>query len=177
MLPTDQSQSCTMNYTHLTQKERYQIYALLREGFSKRHIAFRLCRAPSTITREIKRNRNRNGYFAKHAHKLACECIKSNPTLIRPNLWYDVEKYLNIQWSPKQISSQIGVSFTSIYRCIQKDKIAGGFFYTHLHFLNQRKRKYGHPETQGQISNRKNIRKRSDLNHYTNEYIAEITYR
>ena len=52
-----------MNYTHLTQEERYQIYALLREGFSKRHIALRLERAPSTICREIKRNRNRNGYF------------------------------------------------------------------------------------------------------------------
>ncbi|MGE4316158.1 MAG: helix-turn-helix domain-containing protein [Acinetobacter sp.] len=28
-----------MNYTHLTQEERYQIYTLLREGFSKRYIA------------------------------------------------------------------------------------------------------------------------------------------
>lgn len=45
-----------MNYTHLTQEERYQIYALLREGFSKHPIALRLERAPSTICREIKRN-------------------------------------------------------------------------------------------------------------------------
>ncbi|TCB65118.1 helix-turn-helix domain-containing protein, partial [Acinetobacter sp. ANC 4216] len=44
MLPTDQSQSCIMNYTHLTQEERYQIYTLLREGFSKRYIAWRLNR-------------------------------------------------------------------------------------------------------------------------------------
>ncbi|WP_376746669.1 helix-turn-helix domain-containing protein [Acinetobacter variabilis] len=28
-----------MNYTHLTQEERYQISTLLREGFSKRYIA------------------------------------------------------------------------------------------------------------------------------------------
>ena len=56
-----------MNYTHLTQEERYQIYTLLREGFSKRYIAWRLNRSPSTISREIKRNRARNGYFAKHA--------------------------------------------------------------------------------------------------------------
>ncbi|MFC3903267.1 helix-turn-helix domain-containing protein [Acinetobacter marinus] len=33
-----------MNYTHLTLEERYQIYVLLREGFSKRHIAsFHCC--------------------------------------------------------------------------------------------------------------------------------------
>ncbi|TCB63781.1 IS30 family transposase, partial [Acinetobacter sp. ANC 4216] len=50
-----------MNYTHLTQEERYQIYTLLREGFSKRYIAWRLNRSPSTISREIKRNRARNG--------------------------------------------------------------------------------------------------------------------
>ena len=58
-----------MNYTHLTQEARYQIYTLLREGFSKRYIAWRLNRSPSTISREIKRNRARNGYFAQHAHK------------------------------------------------------------------------------------------------------------
>ena len=57
MLTTDQSQSCIMNYTHLTQEERYQIYALLREGFSKRHIASRLNCSPSTKSREIQRNR------------------------------------------------------------------------------------------------------------------------
>lgn len=152
-----------MNYTHLTQEERYQIYTLLREGFSKRHIASRLNRAASTITREIKRNRNRNGYFAKHAHKLACKRLKSNPILIRPELWSEVEKHLNLQWSPEQISSQLGVSFTSIYRYIQKDKMAGGFLHTHLRVRNQRKRKYGHPETRGQINNRKNIQERPKI--------------
>lgn len=136
MLQTDQSQSCTINYIHLTQEETYQIYALLREGFSNRHIAFSLHRAPSIITREIKRNCNRNGHLAKHAHKLAFKGLASNPTLIRPELWYEVEKYLNLQWSPEQISSQIDVSFTSIYRYIQKDKITGGFLYTHLRFMN-----------------------------------------
>ncbi len=33
-----------MNYIHLTQEERCQIYALLREGFSKYYIAPRLSR-------------------------------------------------------------------------------------------------------------------------------------
>ena len=47
-----------MNYSHLTQEERYQIYTLLREGFSTRHIALRLDRAPSTICREIKRSQH-----------------------------------------------------------------------------------------------------------------------
>ena len=76
-----------MNYTHLTQEERYQIYALLREGFSKRHIAFRLQRTPSTIIREIQRNKSRNGYFAKHAHKLARKRLSPNPRTISQDQW------------------------------------------------------------------------------------------
>ena len=71
-----------MNYTHLTQDERYQIFALLREDFSIRHIAWRLNRSPSTISREIKRNKARNGYFAKHANKLAQARHCSNPKRI-----------------------------------------------------------------------------------------------
>lgn len=53
-----------MNYNHLIQKERYQISTLSREGSSKRDIAWRLNRSPSTISREIARNRAMNGYFA-----------------------------------------------------------------------------------------------------------------
>lgn len=41
--------------------------------------------------------------------------------------------------------------------------MTGGVLYTHLRFLNQRKRKYGHPETRGQISNRKNIKERPQI--------------
>lgn len=149
-----------MNYTHLTQEERYQIYALLREGFSKRHIAYRLQRAPSTIVREIKRNRNRNGYFAKHAHKLACKRLSPNPKVITDNQWHEVENLLSLQWSPEQIASHITVSLHSIYRYIRKDKRKGGSLYKNLRFRNQRKRKYGHPETRGQLSNRTNIKER-----------------
>ena len=76
-----------MNYTHLTQEERYQIYTLLREGFSKRYIAWRLNRSPATISREITRNKARNGYFAKHAHKVALKRHRSNPKRIPSHIW------------------------------------------------------------------------------------------
>ncbi|MEG1707397.1 MAG: helix-turn-helix domain-containing protein [Acinetobacter sp.] len=142
-----------MNYTHLTQEERYQIYALLREGFSKRHIALRLERAPSTICREIKRNRNRNGYFAKHAHKLAKTRHSSNHKTVDPAVWKQVKSYLALQWSPEQIASYIAVSMHSIYRYILQDKIKGGHLYQHLGFRNQCKRRYGHPETRGKLNN------------------------
>ncbi|MBU3848376.1 MAG: helix-turn-helix domain-containing protein [Candidatus Acinetobacter avistercoris] len=89
MLPTDQSQSqsCIKNYIHLTKEEKDQIYTLLREGFSKRFIAGRLNRSPSTISREVTRNKARNGYFAKHAHKVALKRHHSNPKRIPSHIW------------------------------------------------------------------------------------------
>ncbi|ONG37923.1 IS30 family transposase [Alkanindiges hydrocarboniclasticus] len=149
-----------MNYTHLTHEERYQIYTLLREGFSKRYIAWRLNRSPSTISREIQRNRARNGYFAKHAHKLARRRHHSNPQRIPCDIWVQVIAYLELQWSPEQIASQVAVSLHSIYRFIQQDKSKGGDLYLHLRFKNQRKRKYGSIETRGQLTNRKSIHDR-----------------
>jgi IS30 family transposase len=149
-----------MNYTHLTQEERYQIYTLLREGFSKRYIAWRLNRSPSTISREIKRNRARNGYFAKHAHKLARRRHHSNPKRIPCDIWVQVIAYLELQWSPEQIASQVAVSLHSIYRFIRQDKSKGGVLFHNLRFRNQRKRKYGSIETRGQLTNRKTIHDR-----------------
>lgn len=150
-----------MNYTHLTQEERYQIYTLLREGFSQRYIAWRLNRSPSTISREINRNRARNGYFAKHANKLARRCHCPNPKKIPDEIWAHVISYLELQWSPEQIVSCVSVSLHSIYRLILQDKNNGGTLFHNLRFRNQRKRKYGSSETRGQLANRKSIHDRS----------------
>ena len=149
-----------MNYTHLTQEERYQISTLLREGFSKRYIAWRLNRSPSTISREIARNRARNGYFAQHAHKLARRRHCPNPKRIPYDTWVQVIAYLDLQWSPEQIASHVSVSLHSIYRFIQQDKSRGGVLFHNLRFRNQRKRKYGSIETRGQLTNRKSIHDR-----------------
>ena len=149
-----------MNYTHLTQEERYQISTLLREGFSKRYIAWRLNRSPLTISREIARNRARNGYFAKHANKLARRRHCPNPKRISYDTWVQVIAYLDLQWSPEQIASHVSVSLHSIYRFIQQDKSKGGVLFHNLRLRNQRKRKYGSIETRGQLANRKSIHDR-----------------
>ena len=149
-----------MNYTYLTQEERYQISTLLREGFSKRYIAWRLNRSPSTISREIARNRARNGYFAKHANKLARRRHCPNPKRISYDTWVQVIAYLDLQWSPEQIASHVSVSLHSIYRFIQQDKSKGGVLFHNLRLRNQRKRKYGSIETRGQLTNRKSIHDR-----------------
>ena len=54
-----------MNYTHLSQEERYQIYALKRAGHGQSEIAGILNRSPSTISRELRRNGGERGYRPK----------------------------------------------------------------------------------------------------------------
>ena len=44
-----------MTYHHLSREERYQIFALLKEGLTQSQIAINLGRDKSTISREIAR--------------------------------------------------------------------------------------------------------------------------
>ena len=52
------------SYTQLTRDERYQIYALRKAGHSQKEIAEVLGRSPSTINRELRRNRGLKGYLS-----------------------------------------------------------------------------------------------------------------
>lgn len=51
-----------MNYKQLTKNERYQIYALMKAGHTRKEIAGLLHRSVSTISREIIRNTGSRGY-------------------------------------------------------------------------------------------------------------------
>ena len=61
-----------MTYTHLTQEERYQIYARRLQGVSISRIANELQRDRSTISRELKNNSQPLvGYKPSWAHATA----------------------------------------------------------------------------------------------------------
>jgi len=62
-----------MKHHRLTQEERYQIYALLKEGLSMCVIGRNLGRDKSTISREIKQNKGKKGYRPKQAHRFSKE--------------------------------------------------------------------------------------------------------
>jgi len=78
-----------MNYTHLTQDERYQIYILLKAGHTQIDIAQLMQRHPSTISRELHRNHGQRGYRPKHAQGLADACARNcrNARPIAPETW------------------------------------------------------------------------------------------
>jgi IS30 family transposase len=61
-----------MSYKHLSQAERYQIYAFMKAGYSLQAIAQELGRHKSTISREVLRNSGLRGYRPRQA-VLRCE--------------------------------------------------------------------------------------------------------
>ncbi|MEO6966911.1 MAG: helix-turn-helix domain-containing protein [Rhodanobacteraceae bacterium] len=62
-----------MPYAHLSQRERYQIQMLHRAGFLPSQIGRQLARHPTTIARELRRNRRHQDYQARHAQCLSLQ--------------------------------------------------------------------------------------------------------
>lgn len=153
-----------MSYTQLTEIERYQIYALLKQGLSNKKIADALKRHPATIGREIKRNTGLKGYRPQQAQRLADERKTIHCTSRLPDsVWTQVKQLLKKYWSPEQVSGWLkkekkaNISHEWIYQYILADKRGGGDLYTYLRCQKKRKKRYGKPDTRGQIKNRISI--------------------
>ena len=154
-----------MNYTHLSQPERYQIHILSKAGHDQSEIADMLSRSKSTISRELKRNCGKRGYRPKQAHEfaLARRRIRNNGRRICASTWAFVDANLEQQWSPEQISGYLkvnhlsGVSHESIYQRIYVDKLSGGTLHTALRCQKTRKKRYGIRERRGVIPNQTSI--------------------
>jgi IS30 family transposase len=91
----------------LTLAEREEISRAVIAGHSIRSVAARLGRAPSTISREVRRNGGRQGYRANQADQRAWECARRPKAckLVRNRtLAQVVASKLRLQWSPEQIA-------------------------------------------------------------------------
>ena len=112
-----------MNYTHLSQSERHQIYALLKAGHSLSEIAALLRRYRYTIYRVISRNSGLKSYRPKQAELLASQRSERsrNAPKISQSLWQSVTDLLREQLSPEQISVQLDVSHETIYKYVYVD--------------------------------------------------------
>ena len=146
-----------MNYTHLTREERYQIYALKKAGHTQSEIANVLERSPSTISRELSRNRGGRGYRPRQAHHLACERRAMNARTIDDATWRFAQDRLREDWSPDQISNHAAISIETVYQRIYADKRAGGSLWKHLRCQKQRRKRYGKHDRRGTIPNRLSI--------------------
>lgn len=153
-----------MTYTHLTQAERYQIYALKLNGISTARIATTVGRNRSTISRELKRNSvHCAGYQPALAHAIArkSQCERRNASQISQSQWDHVHAYLRPGLSPQQCKGRLklegvgGVSHERIYQWIYQDKAQGGGLVKLLRCQKVRRKRYASgQERRGVLKNR-----------------------
>ena len=102
----------------LTLQDREEISRGLIAGLSLRRIAEQLGRSPSTISREVDRNRGRSKYRATLADERAWqEASRPKPCLLAANrsLQRVVAAKLQDHWSPQQISGWLRSTILSRY--------------------------------------------------------------
>ena len=99
-----------MSYQHLTLEERYCLAEFREKGLSIRAIARMLKRSPSTISRELRRNRGKRGYHpygayskAKHRRRMPRRLLKGFEA---GKLEYVVKALSEWHWSPEQIAGR-----------------------------------------------------------------------
>jgi len=160
-------------YKQLTHKERYQIYALIKEGLNYSKIAKNIGVNKSTISREIKRNsKSKNTYHPDSAsieafvrHKNKNKYVKIDKTIEKY-----IRKYLKLDYTPEQIAGRlnykniINITHEAIYQYIYKNKASGGRLYL---YLVRKMKKYQKRDAQynsrGLIANRISISKRPKI--------------
>ena len=142
-----------MSYTHFTLEERKYLQQLLSEGYSFRKIAAILERSPSTISREVNRNKAKykphskpdNKYWYNHwrAQNLY---IRRRREQVRAALqpdtaqWDYIVKKLQVFWTPEEIANRWNRDYpnrkplcvSTIYRYIKSGKLHGITVKQHL---------------------------------------------
>ena len=142
-----------MSYTHFTLEERKYLQQLLSEGYSFRKIAAILERSPSTISREVRRNKAKyrphgktdNKYWYNHwrAQNLY---IRRRREQVRAALqpdttqWDYIVNNLRVFWTPEEIANRWNTDYpkrkrlcvSTIYRYIKSGKFKGISVKQHL---------------------------------------------
>jgi len=131
------------SYTHFTLKERECLLENLKEGKTLREIAKKLNKNASSISRELKRNRDKNGmYYPNWATVLYIQrrkiCIRSPLLLAGTQIYKFICDSFDKFWSPEIIAAKWkqlgnkGLSHTTIYNAIKNGLFSGYSPKTHF---------------------------------------------
>lgn len=129
-----------IKHKHLTLDQRCRIFGLKASNFSMRKIAAELQISPSTVSREIARNSNKDKEYAPamaDAYYLERRRKNKATRVLTPNMRGKIKAGLAKYFSPVQISGSlkkegIKISHESIYKYIWRDKKDGGLLFTYL---------------------------------------------
>lgn len=176
-----------MKYEQLNESDRIVIEVLLDEDKSIREIAKKLDRPPSTISREIKRNKNQNsgqyiGIKANKKSKKRALIQRYKAPLKNPKVFLYVREKLRILWTPEEIAGRIRLDFPNesihhetIYRYIYNSKKTRGMkLWKYLkNHRPRRMKKYGRKVKRSKIKDviriderDKNILLRTNVGHW-----------
>ena len=133
-----------LSYSHFTQIERIKLGELKKKGKSIREIARELGRAPSSVSRELRRNQNKNGsYHYWRATILYIlrrrKCHPASKLAEGTEIRSYVEKCLSCYWSPEAIAGRWNkehpenhICHSTIYRWLAAGKLKGFSRKAHL---------------------------------------------
>ena len=136
-----------------------------RLRLSIRAIAAELGRAPSTISRELSRNRKNDGFYRAHTASEKTRARRRRArrgVRVSPDTWREVVRLLRLWWSPEQIAGHLRtISHETIYVHVWADKRRGGSLWTHLRQAGKKRRKrYGAYDSRGKVAGKRHISER-----------------
>lgn len=157
-------------HAQITLEERYAIMALRKAHLSIRAIARQLGRAPSTISRELRRNRRPSGLYNPGVADSYCVARRRRSrrgTHFSRTEMRVVERFLALDWSPEQISAYLrssgtlSISHETIYMYVWRNKRHGGALWQHLRQAGKKRRKrYGAYDSRGRLAGKRHISER-----------------
>lgn len=164
-----------MNYRHLSIEERCCIRKYYVEGLSYRKIAELIGRSPSTVSREIKRNRSfmniKPTYYPYTAQKkyLLRRSYCHRGMFRNKKILEYIDEKLKETWSPEQIANtpcELEMpSMKTIYRWLYERYLTSP-----LKCLRRKGTSRGRKETRGKFNLGKSIRKRDKLVYRREEF-------
>jgi IS30 family transposase len=158
-------------HAQITLEERYAIAAMKRQGLSVRAMSRELGRPPSTISREIARNRTvyDGAYRAERAHAY----MRRRRSHSRRNSrfsaddWVLVNHLIGLDWSPEQVAGWLAlhgilsISHETIYLRVWEDKAAGGELWRHMRqAMKKRRKRYRSRDSRGRLAGKRHISER-----------------
>lgn len=138
-------------YNQFTLEERCEIARLQKSGYSIRQVAATLDRSPSSVAREMKRNRSQNGDYRPAYADQQCRARRWSGSKLERNsvLREKVLDRLARGWSPEQVAGQLArdagkkvICYETIYRFIYA-QLARTKDYSWRHYLPLAKSKRG----------------------------------
>lgn len=160
-----------MPYYQIVPGERYTIGIERKQArsISNADLARKLGRHPSTISRELRRNRCPDGGYRSERAQEKTNARRRNSrrnSRFTAKDWKLVDDLLRADMSPEQISGRLRdegslrISHETIYQHIWDDKRRGGHLYRHLRQRPRYRKRYGTNEKRGRLPGKRHISER-----------------